>query len=428
MEIELITKKVKVNGVYPESRTLYLDKNKYKLLYFCDTIDEEVIYNLKEFLNINVSIIVITPHNSIPFIDKDVKFIFTENEKWYIHTLFLDPFVFKAVTYYGNKAKILAETFSQFTGFKIDIINSIKELCVLILNCKKSVLIKIVNGIGDLLMCTPIAKYFYSKGYKVSFYISQSRVPVFYNLDYVDKVFSNNTQINISLYKYFFDLSYKISHYNKKICQQHRINVIADYYNVPKEEIELRPEIKLKSNEILKSYKFIESIDKNKKMLLIALDSVDIRRAYPYYLRGGLIKLLYPFFNIVLVGNRRADYKYGINLTGVTSIREMFGLVFLSDLVLTVDTSILHVAGAFDKKTILLPSTINHKWRDYKNVITIQPECKCYPCNEYIDKNSLCNKGLSCLSTIDQNKILNSLLKLKEEIDEKKKKSLSFMR
>jgi ADP-heptose:LPS heptosyltransferase len=117
----------------------------------------------------------------------------------------------------------------------------------------------------------------------------------------------------------------------------------------------------------------------------------------------------------VVVSSDKADFKNCLNLSGKLSIREFFSVVKACDYVLTVDTGTLHIAGAFEKKTLALFGPIAGDWRcsTYRNCIFIQAECKCSPCadTQWVRKQDMyCNVNKhGCLDTIGIDLILQEL-------------------
>jgi len=411
MKVELITKKIKINKSFKDRR--FDIEGDIIVLIFADLLYEDLISKIKNVLSNDISVVIVTLDTREPISDKRLAIIHV-NPHWYIHTLFMDPFIFKAVYGIGEKGKILADAFSQFTGLKILKLKDPEEIIELKKFINKAILIKTYDGIGDLLMCTPTAKTYHSKGYIVDFLVWPGREVVLQNLPYINRVYTNPKEVSLLFYKHFYDVSFKLSDYNNPICRQHRVYATANMCGLQNNElITNKPEIILTDNEIEAGKSLLKDISSPK--LLITFESFDIRRSYPDRMQQPLIDLLSRYFNVIITGYHRKEYNNCLNLTGKLDIRTFFSVVCNSDLVLTVDTSTLHVAAAFNKPTVFLPSTIYHKWRAYDNVVSLIPKVPCYACNEAIDANKAeCVKtnNQNCLHTISFDSILHTLLKV----------------
>jgi len=408
MLVELITKKVKTNKPL-KNRSFNIEGDILALL-FLDSLHESLIDKIRKLLENDISVVIVTLDHREPLSHTKLAYIHVTNA-WYIHTLFIDPFIFKIVYGSGEKGKILSLAFSQFTGIKIYELQDLEEAIELKKFINTSVLIKTYDGIGDLLMCTPTAKTYYSKGYKVDFLVWPGREVVLQNLPYINNIYTDPKEVNLLYYKRFYDVSFKLSNYSSPICRQHRVFATANMCGLKNNELVItKPEIILTEDEINKGKELVKNVKSPK--LLVTFESFDIKRSYPDNLQQPLIDYLCSHFNIIVTGYQRKEYKNCLNLTGKLDIRTFFSVVYNSDLVLTVDTSTLHIASAFNKPTVFLPSTINHKWREYDNVVSLFPRVSCYPCNERMDaNNSECIKTghQNCLHTISFDSILLAL-------------------
>jgi len=411
MKVELITKKVKINQPFRD-RCFSIDGDAVVLI-FADLLYEDLVSKVKNILNNNISVVIVTLDTREPISDKKLAIIHV-NSHWYIHTLFMDPFIFKAVYGVGEKGKVLANAFSQFTGLKIYKLKDLERIIALKKLISKAILIKTYDGIGDLLMCTPTAKTYYSKGYTVDFLVWPGREVVLQNLPYINRIYTNPKEFSLLFYKRFYDISFKLSNYSNLVCRQHRIYATANMCGLKNDELVIsKPEIILTEDEIKKGETLLKGVKSPK--LLITFESFDVRRSYPDRMQQPLIDYLSKSFNVVITGYNRKAYNNCLNLTGQLDIRTFFSVAYSSDLVLTVDTSTLHIAAAFNKPTVFLPSTIYHKWRAYDNVVSLIPKVSCYCCNEAIDANKAeCIKtnNQNCLHTVRFNSILSALFKV----------------
>jgi len=399
--IELITKRFLLNGEILRSRFFSIPKNQ-TILVFADIIDNTLFKQLMCFLSQKLNVILLTLEKS-SFQHKNL-FTITVSPIWYIHTLFKDPLHFHFVYAYGVLAKRLAVAFSQFTLYKIEIVKNISHLKDIISKQENKILIQNFDGTGDCLMMLPVLKKLYQQGYKIDVAGAPERKGVFDNLSYINSFSSQRKGINLSYYKKFQDISGKYCDYSSLKNHKHRIDIISDLLDAGKVEHDI--DIFLTEKEIEQARKVTKDLHRRK--LLVAFESNEQNRSYSYDMAIKLISQI-KNFDLIFVGKARKDYPCK-NLTGKTkNIREVFAFVYVSDVVLTVDTSILHIARAFNKPTVLLPGVIDYNWRIYENVFVIKPKIFCYPCNRQKPEKSPCSLNKSCPDFIPQDKILKKL-------------------
>jgi len=402
--IELITKRFLLNSENINSRYFTIPK-KQAILVFADTVDNILIDILKSFLAQNLTVVLITLVET-NFRDKNL-FTITVSPVWYIHTIFKDPLYFHFVYANGLRAKKLAEAFSQFTLYKIEIIKNIEHLKDIITKQENNVLIQNFDGVGDILMMLPALKKLYQQGFKIDVAGVPERKGIFDNLKYINSFSSKRKGINLSYYKRFQDISGKYCDYSSLKNHKHRIDIISDLLDVSPVPHDI--DIILTEQEIQQAREVTKNL--HRKKLLICFESAEQIRSYSYESALELIPQI-KNFDLIFVGKARKDYP-DLNLTGKTkSIRELFALVYVSDAVLTVDTSVLHIAASFKKKTILLPGIINPEWRTYDSVTIVRPKVKCFPCNRMIVKGKPCSLVKSCPDFIDKQEIICAVNKI----------------
>ena len=102
-----------------------------------------------------------------------------------------------------------------------------------------------------------------------------------------------------------------------------------------------------------------------------------------------------------------------INLIDKTNISEMISLCHLSDLVVTPDTSTVHIAGAMGKRAIGLFGNINPRTRIsyYPNVRALYPHGKlsCIPCHDLHPCMADPNKSPKCMELLTPDVIFNAI-------------------
>jgi ADP-heptose:LPS heptosyltransferase len=281
-----------------------------------------------------------------------------------------------------------------------------------------------MDGLGDVLMLIPSLKVWAKKGYLID--VSTKFPAALENLSYINNVFKYGEPIkNISQYDEYFNLSFRLSNYNQEYCRQHRVLATAHLCQVKPEELESqRPEIILTDDEKLWS---TQVLPEPEKKIAIIFTSADNTREYPREKRQELIsgiKAQFPDHLLVLVGDKVGDgdwqikqpcpwkkliYKNCIDARGKTGIRGLFAVINRCDYCVTVDTSALHVAAAFKKPTVFLPSSVQAEWRIYEGMRAITPPVGCYPCNQ---RNEGCLNKIQagwCVGLITSDKVCEQL-------------------
>jgi len=132
-------------------------------------------------------------------------------------------------------------------------------------------------------------------------------------------------------------------------------------------------------------------------------------------------------FNIIFTGSKKDKSKIkkikslmktkSIDLSG-TSIKEFFSIIKLSDAVISVDTSAMHIAAAFDKPILALFGAGNPKiWKPYtEKAEIIYNNNKCTSCMKHkcFRKKP---RYMECMNSITKSQVLNSFDKIKKYIN-----------
>ena len=380
---------------------------------------------ISEALESGYSITVISCLEGEPYESKSVQYVYVKNSQ-YQESLFEKLDDIDVVLYNGNWSKNVA-TLLKERGVKV-----LDDVECLPNGGKERLLLRSFDGIGDQLMLIPTIKTHVEKyGREIDLYVQHA--DVFKNLPYIRKIYEYEEQINRKKYLAYYDTSWKLSSYAEEYCRQHRIKATAECCGLKGKDLIIdKPEIILTDNEKMAGEKLLGRIERvnTRNKIVLGLFSNDKKRAYPMNRIQPLIASLNESFNstdVVLVGDKREEYEGAINLTGKTNLRELFSVIYNSDVVITIDSSVVHIAGAFDKPTVFLPSTILGEWRTYKNTKIIKPKTQCYPCNELIRKHlhpNFCytekQRYSNCLETIGIEEIVEETRKKLEEITEEK--------
>ena len=161
----------------------------------------------------------------------------------------------------------------------------------------------------------------------------------------------------------------------------------------------LRPEIFLKTSEFSEIRTFVKSelsLSKfpSKLALIAPYSSINIKSWPKEYFREVIDGLLAMDFSIAIVGTSddSADaqsiimgYKSGVfSLAGKTSIRQLAALTAVSDIIVGVDTGVLHIASCFDTPIIaIFGPTRSVEFRPYSPYSTVIHTNTCQ-CNQFL--------------------------------------------
>ena len=429
--VRLITNKCKI--FLPIKKELILQKTfifpapkgKFLVVGFCEHLSTSSPFPkkfLETLIEKDVGIVYVCDKVLFdPIIDEHIVYVET-GWKWFLHTIFFNPLIFKGVFYVGQGEKY-AKAFSCFTEYKIPLIEKFEDIDTVERKqeeAKNKICLEIRGGVGDFLMTIPSLKTLAHKGFEVYVLCDKHRKEIFKNLDYIKGIYTKKEDIDISEFGNFIwlDFGAVLNDYRLDLNKQNRIYAVAQLCGLSADELIIkRPEIILSEEEILKM-KLLYG-DYSKKVF-VGIDSARHDSKYPLDLAQKLIDELdkrgYTVFTTSL---RKLPLENCINLSQkLSSVRELFALIYIMDFVITVDTSFLHIAGAFEKPTVALMSIMPAEWRcsTYRNCIALEPQIDCFYClggQRVEPKKRKCWDGkLRCFYTIPIEKILESLEKL----------------
>jgi ADP-heptose:LPS heptosyltransferase len=332
-----------------------------------------------------------------PVIDPHIHYLETP-DKWFIHTLFMNPLQFASV-YATRSANKLAEAFSSFTKYFIPIIRKDRDLSRLSDNYEKNkdnILVEVFGGVGDHLLTIPSLKTLAERGNNVYVLCDEHRNPCYHNLPYIKGFYSRRNEVDISRFKKVIYLNFGqlLNDYRQDFNKQNRIYSVAELCGLRPEDLVIdRPEIILTKDEQNNAQRKWAPYQKK---IFLGYDSARVDSKLPSDITQEVInKLKARGYTVFVTSNRRRSYTNCIDLNKKLELREMFALVSLMDCVVSVDTSFLHVAGAFNKTTFCLMNYFKPEWRcsTYKNCTTYTPNVSCFPC---VAKQFVCSKEWKC--------------------------------
>jgi len=111
------------------------------------------------------------------------------------------------------------------------------------------------------------------------------------------------------------------------------------------------------------------------------------------------VKELFPEEQLVLVGTERAPaIRCDADLRGQLSLAELFGVLSVGKLVISMDSAILHIAAALLKPTVAIFGGVDARFRIRPDqpVVALQALMDCCPCNKRED----CAERYDCIKTI----------------------------
>lgn len=379
---------------------------------------DSYISDLNNIINKDFYIIFITPKlPNKPLIHKNIIYVITPPKYMGILTFTNNTFSkFSFVLGLDEGGKIEAERVSR--KYLIEQIDTTKtlpcgKLCSIVSNEEDKLNILFDTnyeasgrGLGDILMTTPIIKQIkkeYPNAHLTYSTRSEGR-EILKNNPYIDAINTdlyNETEFEKTLVNYdkHFFLGKMTEDYTIKRNQQPRIDSIAEMFDINLES--KTPELYLTEEELLSVNKYINP---NKINILFCIEAMEKKRNWREdYLQDLVNRFDKDKYNLILVGKNKIEITNALNLTGKTTIRELFAIVSKADLVVTMDNFVSHIAAAFDIKEIIMYTTIPAEWRCsyYKNTIPIQSPTKCSPCwNKYKNKNRMCINNGKCIDNL----------------------------
>jgi ADP-heptose:LPS heptosyltransferase len=226
------------------------------------------------------------------------------------------------------------------------------------------------RGIGDVLMTTPIIKELKRKfiNCRIHYLAHNYNSKILIGNPDVDKIITSQNDL-LPYYTYHLTLERKLEDYSIPRNRDHRLDSIAKLFNI---ELEDRKLVLNLSHEEVEEIRNKYIINNRKKNIVIAFKSSSKYRNWPMTHFYQLANQLQWDYNVYLVDGQEDNYFDGLrlskNLSGKLDIRELSCLIQCSDLVISLDSACLHIAGALDKKCIALMGPVRQELR-----------CKYYP-------------------------------------------------
>jgi GT2 family glycosyltransferase len=294
-----------------------------------------------------------------------------------------------------------------------------------VLKAKKIILAREV-GIGDVLFFSTCCSWLKSKNKNlhITFATNYTNRRILQSNPHIDRIIPYESIKSISIlseydYGIHFVPFFNISNYKDLEFKQHRIDLIRKYFGAKQAHWDYNLYYEINGLEQL----WINNILKNKSLgkgiVSIVLTTTDSKRNY-----NNNIKLVDKFvqegYFVIVIDKHRSWFRNSphiLNLTGQTTLGQTAAVINVSNLIVTPDTGMLHIAGALNKNTITFFNSFPSKVRMnyYKNCYAFDIWKNCnlnanaQPCLYTQDKP--CSMKL-CFRTIPPEVIFNKAIEL----------------
>lgn len=387
-------------------------------LHIGTDLSQDIPNNVKSALDKGYTIVYVCDRIPRNKLDSDNIIYIETTFRWFIHTLFYNPLMFKGIILPLNASKAIERTtkaFSVFTKYKIPVLKEEPKEDAVEAEKKviNNILFEVSGGLGDLIMSFVTFKHLTSIGINVDVLVVEPFKELCENQPYIRNVFCDKKKVDISKYEEIKMLSFGqvLNDYRLELNRQNRIYSIAEYCNIKKEELkETIPDINIPEN--IKCKFRVRTKSKSNK-LFFGIDSNRVDARLPIDIANKYCKTFVENGYTVYTASKR-----NIELTNATSykgddltVMELIALISCMDYVVTVDTSYLHIAGALRKKTVALYTFFPVSWRcsTYPTVKAVTPQTLCYPCISGYGAETRACVNKSCFEFINKKHVYEAL-------------------
>ena len=298
------------------------------------------------------------------------------------------------------------------------------------LNNKKILCWVYGGGIGDLFFVQPVLRYIKKKYPKsIIALVYPARHSIFTkHWDFIDELYSSPVS----------DIPFMSSDYHlhfdgiiNKCVESEKINVykiLAKWVNLDIPNKELKPLQKIDMNRVEKCKKILHGWNLNVPFLILQLRASTIHRTpRPEFWLNLLNGLVNKGISVVFVDQpkesftidalikkcNRPDLVYNFSPYS-KDMGDAMAMIFLSKLVVSIDTGLIHIASAIGKPTYGIYGPFPGKIRleTYDKCNWIDAPCDCAPCMSH--SYSSCKHAIRgypiCYDKININKLVNNIL------------------
>lgn len=283
------------------------------------------------------------------------------------------------------------------------------------------------GGYGDIIMSTTgietLAKKYPNA--EIHYALPKEYFLAVENNPIIKKLIDINTlNIKTCSGKIIIDISSPCAYYEssrirmRKKVEKSRVEIFAEALGVRGYLEDLKPKYYTTKKEITWAKKFLGKSDK--PLIGLVLKTAEKYRNWPIENYYKLAKKLKEDVKLVIIDLERGyDFKDTINACGFP-FRKSAAIVSQCDLIVTPDTSHLHVAAALNIPTVALFGPIDSQARckGYSNTTVITSEIDCEPC--WRNRNIPCKQTKStqeyseCMKKITVNKVYKAVIELLE--------------
>jgi ADP-heptose:LPS heptosyltransferase len=258
------------------------------------------------------------------------------------------------------------------------------------------------GGIGDVLMTLPTVKAIYHKyGTKVDYgtdfgYLDGALPKVLRHNPYINQLISwrdKQAKVDKEVYDAILDLTCPcIAHEVPHAPPVNRIDLFARHLGVHLPDTSIDYTIEDGEHKWAQLYLEQNNLDRNKLVLVQPSASASPRSCPVSKMKDALIRLLTKIPNLQAIVITHSSDNHGqtdwnvhrVHRAHDLDIREIGALMHRCDLVICPDSSILHLAGALNKKTLSLfgPTDPRARVNYYPHAIALWPaqHYRNYPC------------------------------------------------
>jgi heptosyltransferase-2 len=247
------------------------------------------------------------------------------------------------------------------------------------------------SGLGDLLMTTPALNALKTKYPDKEIHVAcqKNTWPVLQNNPNVDQILDVSESFNYKRYFMVVDISSPCARYEStrvaagKTVQKSRVEIFAEAMGVRNLITSLRPTYNVTKEEAKWAKDFLkQTANPGQLKIAVGVSSAELYRNWPKEKYQDLFNMIKDRFELIVLDHSRQHAYTGIVDACGFPLRKAAAILSQCDGLITVDTSLLHFAGALDIPTVAIFGPIDYKPRckGYNNITVIKSEMDCIPC------------------------------------------------
>jgi len=251
----------------------------------------------------------------------------------------------------------------------------------------KTISVKRCHGLGNMVLLLPALDYLHSKGFKVNLVTRKEWISTFLKLrpEFNITVHSNINTIDLDL------LTENVFSAQNRIDEFAELLGIENSISIPRIDV---PTVWQKKFEQLSG------------SIIFAPEAGHSSRKWSFE-NCQRIKGLFPDETLVLIGTERTpEIICDVDLRSQLNLNELFGILSVCKLVISMDSAVLHIAAAIKKPAVAIFGGVDYRYRLRNNqpVVVLQSQIPCCPCN----KDETCKERYECIKTITAEDVKNA--------------------